>query len=70
MIIGAFFTFKGQIFKAVLTYFFTDIAWVMIGLNNEDYFGVIFIIIGMLLGLLAYFKMNSGIMEKELKHKE
>ena len=67
LILGAFFVFKGQIFKSVLTYFFADVCWVYLGWIRGDKIGVIFITIGMFLGLLAYFKMNSGTMEKELK---
>ena len=69
--IGAFFTYKGQIFKAVLVYLVADLCWVILAYQHSDYLGAFFITIGMTLGYLAYKKMNSGEMSKELiKEKE
>jgi len=64
--IGAFLTYKGQIFKAVLVYIVADLCWVIMAYRNDDYLGTFFIVVGMTLGLLAYIKMNSGKMSKEL----
>lgn len=66
LIIGAYFVYKGDIFKSVLIYFVADICWCIISYNNKDYVGLSFIIVGMLLGLGAYLKMNFGILNKTL----
>ncbi|MEA1919179.1 MAG: hypothetical protein U9N52_05015 [Campylobacterota bacterium] len=65
--IGAFLTFKGMIFKAVLVYLIADLCWVIMAYKNDDYYGMFFIFIGMVFGFLAYRKMQSGKMQKELK---
>jgi len=69
LIIGAFFVFRGQIFISVGIYFVADICWVVLAYQQNDYIGMLLISIGMLLGLGAYIKMNTGIMHKTL-HKD
>jgi hypothetical protein len=68
LIIGAWFTFKGQIYKAVLTYFLADLCWVFLAFQSGDVFGGVVVLIGMGFGLGAFYKMNSGKMEKELRN--
>lgn len=68
LIVGAWFVYQGNIFRSVIIYFVADICWVMIALYDKDYLGAVFIFVGMTLGLLAYLKMNSGKMRKDLKH--
>ena len=67
LIIGAYFVYRGQIFTSVFIYILADVCWVILAIQREDYLGSIFISVGMLLGLLAYLKMNTGIMEKTLR---
>lgn len=67
LILGAWFVFKGEIYKSVGVYFLADIMWVLLSFRNKDYVGSTFIIIGMLLGLAAFIKMNYGQMRKDLK---
>ena len=67
LIIGAYFTYKGEIFKAVVVYLFVDLCWSILTYLNKDYIGLFFIIIGMLLGVLVYYKINKGIMHKTIK---
>lgn len=52
-----------------MVYFVADLCWVYISYNNNDIQGVVFIIIGMLLGLGAYIKMNNGTFYKTLGEK-
>jgi hypothetical protein len=66
LIIGAFFTFKGNIFRAVIIYGLADLCWVSLSIIAGDYVGASFIIIGMLLGLFAFYKMKTGKMRKDL----
>jgi len=67
LIIGAIFTYRGEIFKAVSAYFLADICWVIISFSIGNIFGSITVIIGMLLGLGAFLKMRNGKMRKDLK---
>jgi len=67
--VGAFLTFKGQIFRAVIIYLFADLCWIIMAYERDDYLGVIFIIVGVVFGFLAFMKMKNGEMKKTL-HKE
>ena len=64
--IGAYFVYKGQIFTAVIIYFGADICWCVMAYQRGDELGLGFIILGMLFGLGASIKMNSGKMRKHL----
>jgi hypothetical protein len=64
--IGAFFTYKGDIFKAVIVYLFADVCWIIMAYQKDDNIGMVLITIGTILGFLAYLKMNSGKMGKTL----
>ena len=66
LVLGAFFTFQGKILRAVGVYFVADLMWVILAFQSGDIMGAIFVIAGMLLGLLAFFKMNTGKMRKTL----
>jgi len=64
--IGAYFTYKGKVYQAVIVYLFADICWMIMAYEREDILGTIFIIIGTALGFLAYLKMKNGTMNKSL----
>lgn len=65
--IGAFLTYKGKIYQAVIIYLFADMCWIVMAYQNNDYIGAFFIIIGTTFGFLAYLKMKNGEMNKTLK---
>jgi len=64
--IGAFLMYRGLAFQAIIVYIGADICWVFMALQKEDYIGAVFIFIGMTFGFLAYLKMRSGKMHKNL----
>lgn len=64
--IGAYFTYKGKIFNAVITYLFADMCWIIMAVERNDWIGMGFITVGTTLGFLAFLKMNKGIMGKNL----
>jgi len=64
--VGAFLTFKGKIYQAVMVYLFADICWIVMAYERDDFWGVFSIAFGLTFGLLAYFKMHSGKMNKTL----
>ncbi len=69
MIIGSIFTFRGEIFYAVITYLVADLAWIYLSVLAGNIFGSIVIIFAMILGIAAYWKMSRGNMKKELSYK-
>jgi len=64
--VGAFLTFRGKIYQAVMVYLFADICWIVMAYERDDFWGVLSIVVGVTFGLLAYFKMRSGKMNKTL----
>jgi len=68
--IGAYLTYKGKIYQAVIVYLFADLCWMIMAYVRDDYIGAFFIIIGTTLGFLAYLKMRNGEMNKDLNHKK
>ena len=64
--IGAYLTYKGMIFRAVILYLIADICWVAMAYERQDWLGVGFIALGVIFGLLSFVKMHNGTMEKEL----
>lgn len=68
--LGAMCTVKGNVYAAVATYIFADIAWIWLAYDNADYQGMCFTIFGTLLGIAAFIKMQFGFMQKDLKNKD
>lgn len=64
--IGAYLTYKGLIFRAVIVYLVADLCWVLMAWEREEWIGMFFIVTGVVFGLLAFVKMRSGEMDKEL----
>ncbi|MEA3370275.1 MAG: hypothetical protein U9Q40_02975 [Campylobacterota bacterium] len=68
--IGAFLTYKGKIYQAVIVYLFADLCWIFMAYLKDDYIGAFFIVTGTTFGFLAYLKMRNGEMHKDLNHKK
>jgi len=68
--IGAFLTYKGKIYQAVIVYLFADLCWIIMAYTKDDYIGAFFIITGTTFGFLAYLKMRNGKMNKTLDKDE
>lgn len=64
--IGAYLTYKGKIYEAVIVYLFADVCWIIMAYEKNDFFGMVSIIIGVTFGFLAYLKMKNGTMQKNL----
>lgn len=64
--IGAFLTYKGKIYEAVIVYLFADICWVVMAYERDDFWGVVSIVVGVTFGFLAFLKMKNGEMNKNL----
>lgn len=68
--IGAFLTYMGRIYQAVIVYIFADMCWIVMAYEKNDYIGALFIIMGTTFGFLAYMKMKSGKMKKTLNEEK
>ncbi len=68
--IGAYLTYKGKIYESVIIYLLADLCWIIMAYQKSDYMGVGFIIIGVVFGFLAFKKMQSGKMQKNLTKDE
>ena len=68
LIFGAYYVFKGYIFKASMFYIVADIVWLYNAFALKDYIGFVLILTGTILGILAFLKMNSGYMSKKLSN--
>ena len=64
--IGAYLTYRGKIYEAVIVYLFADVCWVVMAYDRDDYWGMLSIIVGVTFGFLAYLKMKNGNMNKNL----
>ncbi len=64
--LGAYFTFKGKIYEAVGIYLLADACWIVMAFQKDDMIGVAFISVGFTFGLLAFLKMKSGTMSKDI----
>lgn len=68
LILGAIFAFRGEMHRAAIPYFVGDLVWMYLAYNQGDIQGTIIIIIGTLLGVGAFIKMQTGRMRKSLKN--
>ena len=64
--VGAYLTYKGKIYQSVILYLFADLCWIVMAYEKNDYIGAIFIGVGVIFGYLAFKKMQSGKMQKNL----
>jgi len=64
--VGAFLTYKGKIYEAVIIYLFADVCWIIMAYERDDFWGVVSIIVGVTFGFLAFLKMKNGEMNKTL----
>lgn len=71
--LGTFLTYKGNIFKASICFIIADTCWIYLSFYKYlitsdiiDLIGFLFIILGTLIGILTFLKMNFGKMRKTL----
>ena len=68
--LGAYLTFKGKIYEAVVVYLFADICWIVMAYERDDFWGVVSIIVCVSFGLLSFLKMRNGEMNKSLNKED
>jgi hypothetical protein len=68
--VGAYLTFKGKIYQSVMVYLLADLCWIIMAYERDDIWGVISIIVGVSFGVLAFYKMHTGAMNKNLNKQD
>ena len=68
--VGAYLTFKGKIYEAVIVYLFADLCWIIMAYQRDDFWGVVSIIVGVTFGFLAFIKMKRGEMNRSLNSED
>ena len=67
LVIGAWLMYVGNVKYSILTYFLADIMWAFMAFMANDYVGLTFVIIGMILGFGVFLKIHTGFLVKNLK---
>lgn len=67
LIIGSVYVYSGNIFHSVLTYAVADLCWLTNAYMHSDLFGTITVTFGIILGMLAAFKMQKGTFRKTIR---
>lgn len=66
LIYSSWLTYKGQIYLALGSYLVADVCWVLNSVVAGDMVGATLIIIGIILGLLTAYKMNTDVFNKDV----
>ena len=67
IILGSFFVSRGEIFKSVFAFAIADICWIFLALASGDIYGAVTVTIGMIFGIVAFYRMHKGQIRKDLK---
>ena len=70
LIIGAYSLYLGKIWYSLFFYFFADICWLILSIQNGSTWGSVSICIGILFSTGVILKMHFGIFHKDLKKEE
>ena len=70
LIIGAYVLFLGKAWYSLIFYFFADICWLVLSIQNGSYLGSLSIIIGIVFSTGVMLKMHFGVFHKDLKKRE
>ena len=66
MMLGSFWTYRGNIEYAIVTYAIADFAWIYNAWILGDIFGAFTILFALLLGIGVYYKMQKGTFNKTI----
>jgi len=66
MLLGSYFTFKGDIEKSIVTYLFADFIWVFLSFQVGNIFGAFVVFFAMVVGIVVYLKMQKGLFYKTI----
>ena len=64
--IGAYLTYRGKMYEAIIAYLFADVCWIVMAYEKDDFLGVVSIFVGVSFGFLAFLKMQRGEMHKNI----
>lgn len=57
LILGNYFTLKGDVFKAIQVFLFADFFWLWLAVEAGNIVGIIVVSIGFLISLVVFWKM-------------
>lgn len=66
LIVGAWFTYTGNVFRAVGVYIIADVVWITMAFVSGDVIGGTLTVIGTILGIGAFYKMQVGKFRKTI----
>lgn len=66
MTLGAWFTYQGKIFNAVLVYLVVDVCWIITAVYSFEIISFTFLLIGVTLTVLAAMRMRAGVLRRNL----
>jgi len=69
LITGAYFVYRGEIYKSMYMYLAADVVWISLSILSGDIIGALFVFVGATLGTLAFIKMNKGTFNKTIHKK-
>lgn len=69
LILGNYFTYKGNIFRAIQVFLLADIAWLWLAISTGNIFGIVTVTIGVVLSFIVFWKMFYGHFHKTI-HKD
>ena len=67
MLLGSFFTLRGQINISIMIYFIADIAWILLSIQANNIFGAFVIFVAMVVGIVVLYKMKKGTFNKTIR---
>ena len=70
LIFGAFLLYLGKAWYSLIFYFFADLCWLVLSIQNGSTWGSLSIILGIIFSTGVMLKMHFGIFHKDLKKRE
>ena len=67
LIFGAFAIAKGSVYWSVALYFFADLCWLGIAVQQNYWLGAVSVSVGIIAGGLVWLRMHKGLFYKSIK---
>ncbi len=69
LIIGNYFTVKGDIYNSIKSFLLADIAWLTLAMETGNTFGILSVLVGVVLSFFVFYKMWYGKFHKTITKK-
>lgn len=67
LIVGNYFTLKGDIYNSIKIFLLADFAWLWLAIQAGNIFGIISVSIGVVISFIVFYKMWYGKFHKSIK---